>query len=344
MRTRVYITCDVECAEERVDGSGHVQPPIGYDMRVWGRFSRQSREHGIGFLMSELEDAGLRGTFFVEALGAEFFGDAGLRDVCHGLRTRGHDVQLHLHPVLTRPHWRTDVHDPVQDDIGDYPIAEQVSFLRRGIAILDRCGVPASEIVAFRAGNFGASNATWESLSAVGLRLSSSYNACYLGGSCRLEWPREEQSLFDTGRGVWELPVTNFNEAGGGKRHLQVSAASTGELIDALEQAYGFGLPEVTLVTHPFEYFYVDSVAKRRGRPNRINQARFRRLCGYLRQQTHRFEVETVGALARRLPLDVGPPPVIALRGKRRHRVQRLVEQAVKRIDERLGGLLIRLA
>ena len=55
MRTRVYITVDVECAEER----GASQPLQGYDLRVFGRFANQRRGLGIELLMDELEAAGL---------------------------------------------------------------------------------------------------------------------------------------------------------------------------------------------------------------------------------------------------------------------------------------------
>jgi hypothetical protein len=232
----------------------------------------------------------------------------------------------------------------VPDDIGDYPVAEQAALLREGIAILARCGVPERDLVAFRAGNFAASSATWDAMREVGLRLSSSYNSSYLGRGCRIEWPREEQSLFDTGRGVWELPVTCFAEPSGRRRHLQVSAASVGELIDVLEQASAMGVAEVTVVTHPFEYFYVDDVASRRGRPNRINQARFRGLCRHLARSASSLEVDTVGALARRVPIDRPRVALRPLRGKRRHHLRRIVEQTVKRVDERLGAVLGRLA
>ncbi len=339
MPTRVYITCDVECSEERAAGA-RILPPIGYDMRVWGRFSADEREHGIGFMMSELEAVGLRATFFVEALGAEYFGDAGLRQVCAELRGRGHDVQLHLHPILRAPRWLSSRQAPVADDIGDYAVAEQIALLRDGIAILSRCGVPPGELCAFRAGNFGAASSTWEAMAAVGLRVSSSYNPFYFGQSCKIDWPRTEQSLFDTGRGVWELPVTCFSQPGGGPRHLQIAAASTAEIVSTLEQAIRFGLPEVTLVTHPFEFFHIDSADARRGRPNRINQARFRQLCRYLARRSEALEVETVSDLAKRLPIRCEQLPIAPLVGRRRDLARRLVEQAAKRIDARIGPLL----
>ena len=60
MRTRVFITVDVECAEERRRGS-RVQPTQGWDLRVWGRFQNQREELGIRRIMNDLEACGRRG-------------------------------------------------------------------------------------------------------------------------------------------------------------------------------------------------------------------------------------------------------------------------------------------
>ncbi len=105
-KTRVYITVDTECAEERIV-RGALQPPLGYDLRVWGRFANHEEELGVPLIMRELEAAGLRGTFFVEPLGARFFGVDGLAAVCRAIRARGHDVQLHAHPMQQRPRFRS---------------------------------------------------------------------------------------------------------------------------------------------------------------------------------------------------------------------------------------------
>ena len=82
---------------------GKLQPPLGYDLRVWGRFANHDEELGVPLIMRELEAEGLRGTFFVEPLGARFFGVDQLAAVCRAMRARGHDVQLHAHPMQSAP-------------------------------------------------------------------------------------------------------------------------------------------------------------------------------------------------------------------------------------------------
>src|SRR5262249_8965357 len=144
-------------------------------------------------------------------------------------------------------------------------------------------------------------------MAAVGLRLSSNYNLCYLQRTCRILWPTPANALFDTGAGVHELPVTNFTAGKGHFRHLQVSAVSFPEMRHTLMEAARLGLPQVTIVTHPFEYFVIDSDNEGAGRPNPLNIERLRQLCRFLLERTDLFVVDTLGALAQRL--DEGSQP-----------------------------------
>jgi len=207
-----------------------------------------------------------------------------------------------------------------------------VALLSEGIDILDRCGIARGAVTCFRAGNYGADNRTWQAMKHVGLAISSNYNASYLGHSCRIEWPTRENGLFDTGVGVLELPVSNFIQPNGRLRHLQLTAVSTGEIIHYLEHAPSLGIREVTLVTHSFELFHLDSVTARKGRPNRLNIARLDKLCRYLGEQSERFEVRTVGSIAGE-PAPARPAPQPLPRGARLPHWRRIVEQAVKRVE-----------
>lgn len=333
-RTRVYLTVDVECAEERVRG-GKPQPPLGYDLRVWGRLHDQRAELGLPVIVEELGRAGLRGTFFVETLGASYFGEEELRQVCRYLLAAGQDVQLHLHPVQRRVDWHRRGEARPSDEMADYPRRTQAAFLLDGIATLVRCGVPPA--LAFRAGNFGADRETWRAMADTGLVVSSNFNLCYRGTLCRIEWPRLENALFDTGVGVWELPVSCFQQ-GNGYRHLQISAVSFPEMRRYLLDAREAGVSEVTIVTHPFEFFVLDDAGAGRGRPNPFNVERLRRLCGFLRDHRDAFEVETVGALARRIVAGAAPRrpvPAPVPRGSAALRYARMVEQAYKRLSVR---------
>jgi hypothetical protein len=339
-KTRVYITVDVEAAEERVVG-GRALPPQGYDLRVWCRFRNQRRELGIDLLMRELEACGLVGTFFVEALGAAFFGLEKLRDVCRAIRARGHDVQLHTHPIQRNAAFRSRNDAPVSDDMGEYDLAEQIALLREGIDILAACDVPRREIVGYRAGNFAASNDTWRATREAGLVVSSNYNPCYFDKGCKMRHDGARQGLFQPIDGVWELPVSNFEEEGGAPRHVQITAVSSDEMIDYLVKARAAGIGEACIVTHSFELCHIDSVIDRTGRVNSVNLRRFRSLCRFLKSRASELEVDTVGALGRRLRageerVDPTSQAIAMPHGQRRLKAKRLLEQAYKRIEAKI--------
>jgi hypothetical protein len=335
--TRVYLTVDVECAEER-RVRGRVQPPLGYDPRVWGRFVNHRRELGVGLLMDELEARGLRGTFYVDPFGSQFFGEEGLAAVLGALRRRGHDVQLHAHPVQRRADFLTRGERPAPDDLAAYDVDAQAALIEEGLAIFSRCGVPREAVVSLRAGNFGANNDTWEAMRRAGLLVSSNLNACYLSRGCRIVWPRVEQSLFDTGTGVWELPISNFVEGDGAARHLQLAAVSLGEMLSFLRQARRLGIRDVVIVTHSFELFHLGRPETGRAQLSRINLARLQGLARFLERERDRFEVLTVADLARRLPLDEpGDGVTRSPASGPLLRAGRLVEQALKRFASRFG-------
>ena len=339
-RTRVYLTVDVECAEERV-GGGRVQPALGYDVRVWGRLANQREELGLRLILAELEAAGLAGTFFVEPLASASFGRAGLGEVCREILDRGHDVQLHLHPVQRRARWHSEGATRADDDLAAYPRADQAALLREGVELLAAAGVPRERLLAFRAGNFGASNETWGAMREAGLRLSSSYNPCYFG-RCRMRTSRAEPGLFASDEpGVWELPITCFVQPTGRFRHLQIAATSLDETIHCLLASRALGVAEVTIVTHSFELFFLDAPERRRGRPNALHQRRLRGLCRFLAERRDLFEVETVGALAARLPASAAAtstrPAKQLPQGLPSLYLARLAEQAQKRLVARLG-------
>jgi hypothetical protein len=342
-RTRVYITVDVECAEERVR-AGRAAPPMGYDVRVWGRLVNQRDPLGIELIMRELEAYGHRGTFFVEAIGAHYFGKPGLAEVCQALHGRGHDVQLHIHPSQRRADWHSRGIQPDADDMHEYSEDDQAALLCEGRDLLIEAGVPAGELLGYRAGNFGASNVVWRAMRRAGLTLSSNYNPCYLEKNCKMRIPSAGLGLFPTGEeGVWELPITNFIEPTGAFRHLQITAVSLEEMTHCLLRCRALGIPEVTIVTHSFELFFVDSAEARRGHLNRVNVDRLRGLSRFLQERSGEFEVDTVGALARRLREGAGAgaphrqDAATFPRSTPLHHARRVVEQALKRVAQRVS-------
>ncbi len=337
--TSVHFTVDVECRAEHRRGA-QVEPALGYDERVWGRLANQGEELGLRRLLAELEARGFRGTFFVDPTGAHDFGREGLREVCTEILSRGHDVQLHLHPSLRRARWLSRGEPPLSDDMADYEAAEQARLLREGIALLEGAGVPRARVVASRAGNFAADNRTWQAMAEVGLSLGSSYNPCYASRGCRIEAAAAAPGLFASGvPGVAELPITCFAQRQGAGapsyRHLQIGAVSAAETIECLEQSRRLGIAHVTILMHPFELFFLDAHHPPRGRVNGINLRRLRTVLDHLAQRREAFAVRAVADVAR----DAVPAGAVQGYpvGRASLRLGRSAGQAVKRLARRLA-------
>jgi hypothetical protein len=327
-RTKVVITIDTECSEERMV-SGRLRPPVGYDTRIWGRFRNQERPLGIPLIMDELEACGLTGTFFVEPLAQHHFGMEGLGEVCQGIRNRGHDVQLHVHPNHRRIEWRRPGLEPLPTLLTQYSEGEQRELLREGLESLIAAGVPRESLTCFRAADFGADEATWRAMAGCGLSVSSNYNLC--SRWCRLSAPVRTVDAFQATGAVMEVPISTFAERAG-FRHLQISAVSAAETLRYLRAARRMGVSTVCIVTHCFEFFHLDSVDPPLGRLNGRNLERLRTLCRYLRRHAGEFEVETLAELGEQWQRSPWTTTNRIPRGSTALRMTRHVEQAAKRV------------
>lgn len=328
----MYITVDTECTEERVV-NGVVRPPLGYDLTMRGRFSGRPNGLGTDLIVRELARYDFRATFFVESLCSEFFGAAGLAAVCGDLMEGGHDIQLHLHPNFRRPEWRHSGGKPLPDNIGDYDLESQKTLLASGVALLQTAGVPRASILAFRAGNYGASNLTWEALRQAGFLVDSSLNLWGLTENCRIVADQPRIDLYEAVPRLWELPISCFAE-GAGYRHLEITAISFSEMRATLEKLQSAGARTATIVTHPGEFFAIDDYVRAKGHANRVNITRFRRLLAFLDACRDRFQVRTVGSLARELmgnTIIPATPAVAVPAGSMLLRALRLPVQGLKR-------------
>lgn len=329
----VYFTIDAECSEER-QTPFRVRPPLGVDLAVRGRLANHSPGLGTDLLLAELNRVEVPATFFVESLCTEFFGDEALTALIGDMQRVGHDIQLHLHPNFKQPEWRVIGAEPPEDNIGAYPRDDQVRLLEDGIRHLVRCGVPRDRLCAFRAGNFGATNSTWDALTEVGLHVSSSLNLANFDLNCLITPDRPRVDLYEAIPGVWELPVSCFRE-GAVYRPLQITAISFAEMREALESLEATGHGCATILTHPEEFFTIDDERIPFGRPNHINIRRLRRLLDYLNRERGRYNLRTVGWLGKQLksgsitaPAEVPPIPF----GSARQRVLRHASQFMKRV------------
>lgn len=229
---------------------------------------------GIGYQMARLNAHGLKGVFFVEALSSYAFGIDVLKRVVDPILEAGHEVQLHLHTewlkwiekdlVGTRRGW----------NVKDFDYADQRRLLELGLEALTEAGAPRP--IAFRAGNYGASNDTLKALASLGLAYDSSYNHPYVPGTCRIESedPLNRPTRLD---GMVEVPITYFEDYPGHTRALQLCAASLSEFDTVLRQSIAQSRPTTVVVNHSFELLNL-----KRTRANRMLLRRLDDYCALL--------------------------------------------------------------
>jgi hypothetical protein len=292
----VHITVDAECSIGGAWVSSSRQP-VGPSRAILGKTG--AAYYGTPLIMDILEASGLRGTFFVEVSAARVVGEAELGEVYRMILQRGHDLQLHLHPVF---HYFAEVRGgllardqlpPNMDIIGTLPRDTQFDLLREGCAIFHR--LIGRRPTAFRAGCYGASHETVKALEHFGIKYDSSFNAACRTPASLLAVGEVTNHPWQVGS-VWEIPVTVFRTGMGyfsGLKPLEVSAVSFSEMRRVLEYAERSGMHCVTFVLHSFSLFKTADVQFRRIRPDRVVIGRFRRLCEFLNENRRRFGVRT---------------------------------------------------
>jgi hypothetical protein len=297
-KLNVIITCDVECWPERQEPhSQNVEQAVAD--HIYG-VTRSGDQRGISWQMDVLDSYGLRGVFFVESLfGAQ--GYAGqLQRVVESIARRGHDAELHLHTEWYGYFPGRAATRERRQHLRSYPYHEQVEILQEARDALRAAG--AGEVVAFRAGNFGANDDTLRAVAAVGLAFDSSYNAAYLGEACEITSARAEVEPFQVGS-VWEYPVTCFRDrpwlSPEHVRPLQITAASRSEISAVLLQAHRRRLDTVVILTHSFEITHLSDSPAARPRAHRLNAGRFREVCRLLAEHADLFRVLTFRDLQR---------------------------------------------
>jgi hypothetical protein len=301
MKTRVYITVDVEASVARsihryADGfrpllDSFVACDVG------------GRSEGLGFLLRTLSRHDQTATFFVEAAQTQYFGVEPMGRYVEELLGAGQDVQLHVHPAWFNFRDGPPSADPAKrlsDECADYTEAELTDLFGQCVEIFR--GWTGRAPSALRTGTFSCSRSVFRAMANCGIPLSS--NICV-----GISEPKEPEYRRPCGwmraEGVWESPATCFLDRHPGRppgfRPLQITACSASELTAMLDQAQALGMTDVVLLTHPFEFVRVSSrdshtpESTKRMLINRTIQKRFEEVCAYLADNTERFEVKTFG-------------------------------------------------
>ncbi len=290
-KIRVYFTVDTETS---LGGAWrNALGPLPVSRTMFGE--KGFGLYGVPLIMDILEEHGFRGTFFVEVFCSYLRGADEVRGVFDCIQKRGHDVQLHLHPV--QRFYRDFVQGQgrrEQDLMFQFSPEEQKDLIGEGVALFREFSGVAPR--AFRAGCYAASEVTLRALHENGVVIDSSYNLAYLDRTCGFrERPLNVPRVME---GIYEFPVTNFQSVrAGAYKNLEISAVSVREILETIRLSKASGCRDVVLVFHSFSFLKNRDVRFEKVRPDRIVIQRFRRLCAELRQMHDLVEVCVFGDL-----------------------------------------------
>ena len=219
--------------------------PLAPEAMVYGRVG--GGVWGIERIMDACEAHGVRATFFVDALEALHYGDDEVRRWCATALERGHDVQLHVHPIWLGGAF---VHKPLTR----YGYDRQREALARAAERLERLSGSAPRV--HRSGGLWANADTLRAVGSAGMAVDASvapgYHAYALGGGVAV--PTVPRRL----GGVAEVPVTSFAQVRLGPwalpRNFDINADSPAELRFVVDRAAAAGAAAISLLMHSFSF------------------------------------------------------------------------------------------
>lgn len=306
-KSRIYLTIDTESS---MGGAWHNPSlrPLPANKRVFCRI--RGRDYGIGWQCEQLRQRGLRATFFCEVLSSLVLGEDDTRSYLEFLLEQGQDVQLHVHPNFyhyAEKLWadanQLDYTPPPRPDtLSSFTTEKQAEILHLASEIFRYLTGRAP--AAFRAGSYQADERTLTILAQLGLRIDSSYNPAYrsAGSFTNEALPANRPVRLN---GILEVPVTVVRQQlplpgkPGGLMPLEICALSSAEMRAALDRLHASGTRHVVIVHHSFACVKARDVQYREMKPDRVVMRRFISLLDYLAENSDRFEVTTMDALAR---------------------------------------------
>jgi len=290
-----------------------------------------TRECGLNYQLAMLRKYDLKASFFVEPLFAlsPHVGLEPLRRIVQEIQEAGQEVQMHMHPEWVPelpPELASALAERKSAALNRFNTSDQTTLIRLALQTLRRCG--AENVRAFRAGDYAADSNTLQALTALGIEFDTSYNYCYLKSSCGLQTPAPVLQPVPM-NGVWQIPISFFQDWPGHYRHTQLGACSSAEMIRAMENAWRANWWSFVIVSHSFECLKNRWSSKHVSiRPQVVG--RFERLCAYLDRHRDLFCTEHFADInSERIPVNL---PRVPLGGHLAETMQRVVEQLYDRL------------
>lgn len=317
--TKVFFTVDMEVWCDGWDDLDH-KFPEQFNRYVYG--PTQYGNYGLPRTLELLNEHGLQGVFFTEPLFSARFGVAPLQEIVGLINDAGQEVQLHLHPEWANEASPTLIPnmESKRQYLCHFNKTEQIQLIDQGRRFLENAG--AVKINAFRAGGFGMNKNTWHALAELGITYDSSFNAAHMPQESNVKFGAE----FNQPRwieGVWEYPMTVFEERQNKLRHLQLGACSFQEMEWLLWHALENEWDSVVILSHNFEL-----LNQAKSRPDPIVNARLAKLCKFLEKNSDCFQTCGFHNLSESKEVESSVLP----RSTMQRTMSRVLSQAARRI------------
>ena len=300
--TKVCITVDVEC---NIGGAFRDASlfPVG-EQALWCMVA--GRSEGLGFLLETFAVNQITGTFFLETMNSHYFKESPMKKAAERIAGGGHELQLHTHPcwsIFKHADWRLRCQGQRHmDDFFGLQVDAAVALIRESQSIFQDWQLPVPTV--FRSGNLQHDDSLYQALSRCGIPYSSSVG---LGVFNSGDPGYQLYSGQHLRHGIVELPVLSFKEhhlfGKPGVKTLTITGTSFDETKALLEDAEKAGLPQVVILTHPFEFIQKKDSQYSVTRRHAVNQRRLRKLCQFLAKNRDRFPTVGLATAAREVTL-----------------------------------------
>jgi len=246
------------------------------------------RNRKIGFydVLTILESAQVKATFFTEVLNTFYFGFEKMQKFAQILLEKEQDVQVHLHPcwsAFKKQNWKSVTQKtPPQDNVFHLSKGEIENYLYEAKEIFYKWGVP--EPRAFRAGNLQANMDLYRALKATGYEVSSNIG---MGALIPDNEKLQIKTAYANIEGITEYPVTSYKSTGKRNKILTVCGSSFSEMKNVIDKAYLSGVSHVIILSHIHEFIKKKDFRYSKVKPNRVNLARLEKLCHYVNSSSH---------------------------------------------------------
>jgi hypothetical protein len=317
--TRVFFTVDVEIW---LGGWIDLDARFADAFKTYVYGPTRKGNGGLPLKLKILNEHGLKGVFFVEPLFAKRFGMGALEEVVGLIQECGQEVQMHLHTEWAdeAPEQLIPGQEGKREFLFMYSQDEQQRLLAIGKELLLNAGV--EKVSAFRAGNFGINDDTFDALAKNDIYIDSSYNHVQFGSGLCLSNGQVLVHPRMAGR-VLEFPLTIYNDRADHLRHLQLGSCSFKELESVLNHAHEHQWDSVVILSHNFEL-----MNQQRNRIDPVVTKRFEKLTRFLEREKDRFTTagfhttDTTPKITDST-LPIAPPGAV---------LQRYAEQLIRRV------------